>query len=123
MDNTTEEKFVSIDRIEEILASNLERRKVGMFENHAQTVVVFVMLGVLSWVGYSILEADKTTHKTNISLEVLKNDVSHIKSVVDKAASTYLPISEFTISVRQLQKDIAETKARVNILENNSSSN
>lgn len=118
MDKTTEkEKVIGIDRIEEILANNLERRKVSMLENHTQTVVVFVILCVLSWVGYSILESDKTAHKTSVSLEVLRNDVSHIKAVVDKAASTYVPKTEFAISINQLNKDISETKMRVGVLE------
>jgi hypothetical protein len=116
MDKTAEE-VVGIDRIEAILANNLERRRANMFENHAQTVVVFVMLGVLSWVGYSILQADDDRHKTNITLEVLKNDVSYIKAVVDKAASMYVPKTEFAISIEQITEDMKETKDRVSVLE------
>ncbi len=116
MDKSSEE--TKIERIEEILAGHLERRNDTMLENHAQTVIVFVILAVLSWVGYSILLQTETSNKTNISLEVLKNDVSYMKAALDKASSTHVNITEFRIANASVQKELADTKARVRLLEN-----
>lgn len=109
-----------IDRIEEILANQLAGRSKTMLENHAQTVIVFVILGVLSWVGYSILQNSKMLNQTNVSMEVMKNDINYMKTSLDKASSNYVSKNEFRISAHQLQKDLAETKARLRLLEDTS---
>lgn len=114
--NKTNEEL-KLERIEEVLATHLERRKDTMLENHAQTVIVFVILGVLSWVGYSILQTGDKIAQTNISIEVLKNDVSYMKAALDKTASSYVQLNEYNISTGQLRNDISETKARVRLLE------
>ena len=118
MDKSPEE--IKIDRIEEILASHIERRSETMLENHAQTVIVFVILGVLSWVGYSILQTGEKIAQTNVSIEVLKNDVSYMKTALDKAASNHVSKNEFNIQTGQMQNDLADTKARLRLLEQNS---
>ncbi len=117
MDKTTETK---IERIEDILATHLERRKDTMLENHAQTVIVFVILGVLSWVGYSILQTGEQIAKQNVSMEVMKNDISYMKTALDKASSTHVNQTEFQISTEQLRKEVSDTKARLRLLEQNS---
>ena len=117
MDKTTETK---IERIEDILATHLERRKDTMLENHAQTVNVFVILGVLSWVGYSILQTGEQIAKQNVSMEVMKNDISYMKTALDKASSTHVNQTEFQISTEQLRKEVSDTKARLRLLEQNS---
>lgn len=97
-------------RIEALLNSQKAGRKKTMLETHAQTIVVFVLLGVMSWVGYSVLE-------TNVSIEVLKNDVSHMKEALDKATSTHVNINEYLIAKENMQKDLSDTKARLRVLE------
>lgn len=110
---------IKLARIEEILASHIERRNDTMLENHAQTIVVFVILAVLSWVGYSILQQTIVSNKTNVSLEVLKNDVSYMKAALDKASSTHVHKNEFNVATNEMQKDIADNKARLRLIERN----
>lgn len=117
MAKTTEEK---VKRVEEILANQIERRNDTMLENHAQTVIVFVILGVLSWVGYSILQTGDKIAAQNVSMEVLKNDVGYLKSAFDKASSSHVNKTEFQIYTKQLQKEVSDTKARLRILERES---
>ena len=108
-----------MERVEEILATHVERRNTTMLENHAQTIIVFVILAVLSWVGYSILETGKSINDTNVSIEVLKVDVKYMKTALDKAASTHVNINEFRISTHALQKEVSDSKARIRLLEQN----
>ena len=119
MDKTTEEK---LSRVEEILANQIERRNDTMLENHAQTVIVFVILGVLSWVGYSILQTGDKIAEQNVSMEILKNDVKYMKSALDKAASNHVSNTEFRVYSEQLRKELSDTKARVRLLEKKSGS-
>ena len=121
MENKTPENK-RIERIEEILSSQLERRNANMLENHAQTIVVFVILAVLSWVGYSILLQTDVSNKTNVTLEVLKNDVAYMKEAIDKASNTLVSKNEFSASNSQMQKDIADNRARLRLIEINYSS-
>lgn len=116
MENKTPENK-RVERIEEILSSQLERRNANMLENHAQTIVVFVILAVLSWVGYSILLQTDVSNKTNVTLEVLKNDVAYMKEALDKASNTLVSKNEFSVSNSQMQKDIADNRARLRLIE------
>ena len=118
--NNITEHLDRMERVEEILAAHVERRNTTMLENHAQTVIVFVILAVLSWVGYSILETGKSINDTNVSIEVLKNDVKYMKTALDKAASSHVHISEFRISTNALQKEVSDSKARIRLLEQRS---
>lgn len=102
-----------LERVEEILANRLERRTTSMLENHFQTLIVFIILGVMSWVGYSI-------NQTNVSVEVLKNDVSYMKAALDKASSTHVNINEYIIAKEAMQKEVSDAKARIRLLEQKS---
>lgn len=108
--NTDLDEAERLCRIEALLNNHSKGRQKTMLETHAQTIVVFILLGVMSWVGYSVLE-------TNVSMEVLKNDVSHMKESLDKATSTHVNINEYRISKENMQKDLSDTKARLRLLE------
>ena len=112
--------FDRMNRVEEILANQLERRAGTMLENHTQTVIVFVILAVLSWVGYSILESGKSVNDLSVSIEVLKTDVKYMKTALDKASSNHVNINEFRISTNALQKEVSDSKARIRLLEQRS---
>lgn len=111
---TVEDK---LERVEKILASQVERRNNTMLENHAQTVIVFVILGVLSWVGYSILQTADKIAEQNVSMQVMKNDVQYMKEAFDKASSSHVDETEFRLYTEQLRNELSDTKARVRILE------
>jgi predicted negative regulator of RcsB-dependent stress response len=107
----------SIEQLAQVLADGLDRRKTTVMENHAQTIIVFVILAVLSWVGYSILQTGKEFTNTNIAIGIIKNDMAHMKTTLDKAASNYVTITEYRITNNAMQTDIAEVKAQVKQLE------
>jgi predicted negative regulator of RcsB-dependent stress response len=106
-----------IEHLEHFVETQVERRKSGVMENHAQTIIVFVILGVLSWVGYSIMETSKEVTQTNTSIAVMKSDMQHMKNTLDQAASRYVTLVEYNISKNELNKDLAELKARVTHIE------
>lgn len=113
----TQETHDRLEYLENFVETQMERRKTSVMENHAQTLIVFVILGVLSWVGYSIIQTGKEVSTTNTSIAVMKSDMSHMKQVLDQAATRYVTNLEFSISSKETQKDIAEIKARVTHVE------
>lgn len=103
--------------IEHAINTQLERRKTGIMERHAQTIIVFIILAVLSWVGYSILQTSREISLTNISIAVMQADLAHMKTTLDKAASNYVTNVEYTITKNETAKDILELKTRLLALE------
>jgi len=118
-DNTDQlnRELDSIERLAQVLTEGLDRRKSSVMENHAQTIIVFVILAILSWVGYSILETGREFQATNVSIGVIKNDMAHMKTTLDKAATNYVTTTEYRITTNAMQADIAEVKARMGHLE------
>lgn len=106
-----------LTELEQAITNRLERRKVGIMERHAQTIIVFVILAVLSWVGYSILETGRDINVTNTSIAVMQTDMAHMKETLDTAASQYISKVEYTITKNEITKDILEIKTRLLQLE------
>ena len=108
-----------IDELEHRITEHLDkdRRKTGVMENHAQTIIVFVILAVLSWVGYSILETSKEFSVMSTSIAVMKTDMSHMKQTLDKAANNYVTKVEYSISTLKMGDDIDDLKKRVEKIE------
>lgn len=111
--------MTSEERIEEAVQNHLNRRKTGVMETHAQTIIVFVILAILSWVGYSIIQTGKDFSVMNTSIAVMQSDMSHMKETLDRAANNYVTKVEYTVSITKLEDEVSNLKKRVNELEDN----
>lgn len=107
------ENEARIAAVEQLLITTTERQNSSMLEKHAQTVIVFVILGVLSWVGYSMLKA-------NVSIEVLKNDMTYMKNSIDKVTNNYVTTIEFHNTAAAHKQNLIGLESRVRTLEENS---
>lgn len=106
-----------LDVIEEFLNTQVERRSRGVMENHAQTIIVFVILGVLSWVGYSIMQTAKEINTTNTSIAVMKADMSYMKNALDQASQRYVTLIEYNLGTTEIHKDLAEIRGKLDQIE------
>lgn len=86
-------------------------------ETHAQTIIVFVILAILSWVGFSILQTGKEIAVTNTSIAVMKTDMAYLKNSLEQSNSKYVTTLEYTVAKNEIQKDILELKAQILQLE------
>ena len=109
--------MTSEERLEEMVADHIERRKTGVMENHAQTIIVFVILAILSWVGYSIIQTGKDFSVMNTSLAVMKSDMTHMKETLDRAANNYVTKVEYSVAKSKMEGEIENLKKRVTALE------
>ena len=72
----------------------------NVFERHAQTALVLVVVALLLWVG-------KTTQDTAITVAAMRVEVAYLKATVEQPS----------IAMNTLMRDNADTKARLRIIE------
>lgn len=73
-----------------------ERR--SLFEQHAQTVLTLVVVGLLAWVAL-------TTQQLDVKVEVMALEVSHLKSTIDTPQRR---VDDLTRRVEALEKETRE---------------
>lgn len=73
----------------------LERR--SLFEQHAQTVLTLVVVGLLAWVAL-------TTQKLDVKVEVMTSEMNYLKRSIDRPQKR---VDDLTRRVEILEKKVA----------------
>lgn len=120
--------YAVLEKIHTLLEKKIEKRSNTVMENHAQTIVVFLILCLLGWVGYSILELTSKSEATNLVLtqqlaetksdiKILSHDMQYLRSTMDKAASNHVTVAEFVATRDNCRKDLDSIDRRIKDLE------
>jgi septal ring factor EnvC (AmiA/AmiB activator) len=64
------------------------------FERHAQTALVLLIVGLLSWVGI-------TTHKTALTLATITADIGHLDEMLDRDQHKFQEIEQRLDSIEK----------------------
>jgi uncharacterized protein YlxW (UPF0749 family) len=73
-------------------------KRFPLFEQHAQTVLALIVVGLLAWVAL-------TTQKLDVKVEVMALEISHLKTSLRQPQNR---LNDLTRRVEQLEKNVKE---------------
>jgi hypothetical protein len=71
-------------------------KRFPLFEQHAQTVLTLIVVGLLAWVAL-------TTQKLDVKVEVMALEISHLKISLRQPQNR---LNELTRRIEQLEKNL-----------------
>ena len=98
----------------------LERRRNNMnfiLENHVQTAIVMMILGVLGWVGFKVTEQTESTAATKIQIEYMQRDIGEIKGKLEDAVTDRWTRGEQIKFAESINSRMSKVESRVSSLE------